>query len=361
MKRKEGAFWVAQALIVAGVLAIVALPSSSVPVSQVSSSSTTQPTGPLMFTSPVSPQGLQLKVSLNSTTMQSHGAISGQVEVVNTLNQNVTLSGLVQNQNVSEWGFSYVPCGTSLFMGFGVFNGRVTAANLSTAGLPVELIPPLEMACPFPIGYTSATFLPDGSQVIAWFGSGEPPPGHPVTQAQLDVTTYYSTKGYSGCCQTKGLLGYWNDSITNKGDLSLASPAFVYFTPGEYTIVAADDWDQYVYVSFVVQSPGAYSSSSTSNIAGANAVVATITVTTTLTTQASQATTTYAIPTTSCTLMGPIVTTTTTITVGPNPPASTTTTTVTTTSTSYTQTVTVTSCTESEPTVTSTVTTTVDP
>jgi hypothetical protein len=87
--------------------------------------------------------------------------------------------------------------------------------------------------------------------------------------------------------------------------------------------------------------------------------LATVTVTATLTTQASQATTTYAIPTTSCAIMRTTVTTTTTITVGPTPPASTTT--VTTTSTSYTKTVTVTSCTYIVPTVTSTVTTTVLP
>ena len=89
--------------------------------------------------------------------------------------------------------------------------------------------------------------------------------------------------------------------------------------------------------------------------------VATVTVTQTLTTLASQATTTYANPTTGCTEPGPIETTTTTITVGPTPPAYTITVTVTTTATNYTQTLTVTSCTYSYPTVTSTTTTTVDP
>jgi hypothetical protein len=103
--------------------------------------------------------------------------------------------------------------------------------------------------------------------------------------------------------------------------------------------------------------------SSTSSGAGvsSNTVVATVTVTETLTTQASQATTIYAIPTTNCTFSPVVTTTITTIIVGPTHPASTTTTTVTTTSTSYTQTVTVTSCTYSMPTVTSTVTTTVNP
>jgi len=104
-----------------------------------------------------------------------------------------------------------------------------------------------------------------------------------------------------------------------------------------------------------------YSSTSGGAGASSNAAVATVTVTETLTTQASQATTTYAQPTSNCTELGGAITTTTTITVGPTPPSSTTTTTVTTTSTSYTKTVTVTSCTYSMPTVTSTVTTTVTP
>jgi hypothetical protein len=103
--------------------------------------------------------------------------------------------------------------------------------------------------------------------------------------------------------------------------------------------------------------------SSTSGGAGisSNTAVATVTMTATLTTQASQATTTYAIPTSDCTPLGGEIVILTTITVGPTPPASTTTTTVTTTSSTYTQTVTVTSCIGSGSTVTSTVTTTANP
>jgi hypothetical protein len=94
--------------------------------------------------------------------------------------------------------------------------------------------------------------------------------------------------------------------------------------------------------------------------AGVHTVVETMTVTETLTTGASQATKTYASPTTNCT-SPTTITTTTTIIAGPQLPESTTTTTttVTTTSTSYSQTVTVTSCTYSVSTVTSAVTTVV--
>jgi hypothetical protein len=113
--------------------------------------------------------------------------------------------------------------------------------------------------------------------------------------------------------------------------------------------------------SYLLVSTSVFSTSSGAGISS-DIVVATVTVTETSTTQASQATTTYAIPTANCTFSPVVTTTITTITVGPTPPASTTTTTVTTTSTSYTQTVTVTSCTYSMPTmVTSTVTTTANP
>jgi len=84
---------------------------------------------------------------------------------------------------------------------------------------------------------------------------------------------------------------------------------------------------------------------------GLRTVVATATATETLTTQASQATTTFVVPATNCSLVaGSAVTTT--IIVGPQLPASTitTTTTVTTTSTIYSQTVTVTSCMYNPPT-----------
>jgi hypothetical protein len=102
------------------------------------------------------------------------------------------------------------------------------------------------------------------------------------------------------------------------------------------------------------------STSSTSGGAGisSNTVVATVTVTTTLTAQASQATTSYVLPS-GCSYYPLTTTVTSTATVGSGVPVSTSTTTVTTTSTSYSQTVTGTSCTHgSNPTVTSTVTTT---
>jgi hypothetical protein len=54
------------------------------------------------------------------------------------------------------------------------------------------------------------------------------------------------------CGASPGLVGSWNHGVAAGGDLNFTSPAFVYFSPEEYTIVATDDWNQYVYAILVV-------------------------------------------------------------------------------------------------------------
>jgi len=330
----------------------------TVATSKSSTSPTTSSEGSVAFVSPTSEQGLQLRVVLNSSVVPTNGSLGAQIGLYNTLDKNVSLS-VTEDQQISTWNggdflCSYNPSGN--LAGFAVFEGDVTAANLSEAGKPLQLDPQLfpyiQIGCPTEESFpANVTFFPESNRVSYAYG----------VVAAIDAKTLGCayTEQASQCTGT-GLVGYWNDSIPTAGNLGFSSPAFVYFKPGEYTIVATDEWNQYVYATFTVQPPGASSSSSVSTTAGAN-WVATVTATDTITTQASQATTSYAIPTTNCTIVGVTVTTTTTTTVGPGPPVSTTTTTLTTTSTSYSQTVTVTSCTYSEPTVTSTVTTTTIP
>ncbi len=334
--------------------------------SQSSTSPTTSSEGPLVFVSPTSEQGLQLRVVLNSSVIPTNGTLSAQIALYNTLDKNVSVS-VTDDQQISAWNGRDFLCGwnpSGNLAGFAVFQGDVAATNLSKAGQQLELDPAVFIPCPTEESFpANATFFPESDRVSYAYG---------VAADVNPKTLGCETNGQESQCLGTGLVGYWNDSVSAGGSVSwvgnfgyvgnvgFSSPAFVHFPPGEYTIVATDEWNQYVYATFVVQPPGDASSSSTSSTAGANASVATVTVTETLTTLASQATTTYAIPP-SCTTTAPTLTTTTIITVGPTPPASTTTTTVTTTSTSYTQTVTVTSCTYSEPTVTSTVTTTTNP
>jgi hypothetical protein len=339
-----------------------------------SKTSTTLSEGPLVFVSPTSEQGLQLELTLNATTVHSGGAISGQVTIENTSNQNATVSYLGPSENVSAWSGYITECPLGLFMGYAVFAGHFTAGNISSAGTPLGMVPgatgiicpPPEYLPPNNQSSSQVIFLPGTVQTEAneTFNlqtvGGSLKSFSILVPNQLNVSTvfpYVRDSKYSiACgCAEPGLVGYYQD---------IGGGIFFPFSRGEYTVVAWDAWNQYAYATFLVRSPEASSQSSpsattTSGAAGANTAAAatTVTVTETLTTQAPQATTTYAIPTTSCTFSPVVTTTITTITVGSTPPATTTTTTVTTTSTSYAQTVTVTSCTYSMSTVTSTVTT----
>jgi hypothetical protein len=249
MKRKEGAFAVVQAAIFVGVIALVALPALSANQTQVSTSSTSSE-GQLAFLSEVSPQGLQLSVTLNSSSAQSHGAIRASVEVLNTLNRNVSFSGVAQNQNIPEWnGDDYVCAGTptSFLLGFAVFEGRFSAGNISSAGPPLKLDPPFHAPCAASLNPGAVTFLPGRDRVVVTAGLGAQQSSYKAT-LQLNATTGYCTglglAGLGGeidCQANPGLAGYWNDSVLAGGDVNFTSPAFVYFPPGEYTIVAADD------------------------------------------------------------------------------------------------------------------------
>src|SRR3984885_1219407 len=239
MRRKEAGFIVAQAAIFVGVIALVSLPIQFANEQQVSTSSAVGRS--LVFTSGVSPQGLQLEVTLNSSSIQSHGAISGKVEVLNTLDRNVSLSGLAQDQNISEWNGDDYLCanGPSLIVGFALFQGHFAAGNISAAGEPLQLAPPeVIYGCqgaggPGQVG--GVTFLPKGDQAIATADfQGIYEGSYPVT-VSVNATTgdCGDNPELTGFCTGKGVSGYWNDNIPAPGALNFTSPAFVYFPPGE--------------------------------------------------------------------------------------------------------------------------------
>jgi hypothetical protein len=266
MKRKEAAFAVAQVAIFVGVLVLVSLPVQSTNEQQVSTSSAA---GSLAFTSGVSPQGLQLKMSLNSTSIPSHGALSAQIEVVNTLNHDVSISMPGYNQTITGLGqtmeslndFDYT-CGqnpSDFLADFALFQGHITAANLSSAGTPLSLNTQFVLLCPIPyFGQGQDTFLPKSNQVLATYDMVNQT--LPLTAA-VNATTLYCTGselagsgGEFDCGNTAGLVGYWNASapLEHGAIPGLNSPALVYFPPGEYTIVACDALNQYLYATFVV-------------------------------------------------------------------------------------------------------------
>jgi hypothetical protein len=217
---------------------------------------------PLLYSSAVSPDGLQLKITLNASRIQSHGAVTARIELVNTLNRNVSLP-IVANQNMSRFDGQDFLCSvdnpSESFMVYAVFQGHFSAANISAAGAPLRVAPPLYPPCPFRLPLNGTTFLPASADTISFSYSGKTrQPSYRVT-AEINATTGCcggpGLTGHGGsvdCGASPGLVGYWNPNISPGRNLNLTSPAFVYFPSGDYTIVAADDWNQYVYANFTV-------------------------------------------------------------------------------------------------------------
>jgi hypothetical protein len=218
--------------------------------------------GPLLYSSAVSPDGLQLKVTLNTSSILSHGAVTARIELLNTLNRNISLP-IVANQNMSRFDGQDFLCDvdnpSDSFLVYAVFKGHFSAANTSAAGYPLRLAPPLYPPCPFRLPLNGTTFLPNSDNTFSLSYSGKTQQPSYRATAEINATTGSCVgSGFSGhggsidCGANPGLVGYWSPNISPRGNLNFTSPAFVYFPSGEYTIVAADDWNQYVYAYFTV-------------------------------------------------------------------------------------------------------------
>jgi hypothetical protein len=249
MKRKEGAFAVALAAIFVGVVTLVALPSQSANEAQPAASSSTNG-APLVFASGIALNGLQLKMVLNATSMRPGGAIFGNVTVVNTSHQNATVQ-TQQSQNITTWDYYNDNCMWEYFVGYAVFNGHYAAGNISSAGTPLEQVPrTATAACPGGPFSGPITFLPSGSgqeKSGMFFDPASPHDGPFSDLVNLTTGVCKDTESFvAGCLSSyPGLVGYWN--------MTASPPTVVRFSPGEYTILAWDDWNQYVYAIFVVR------------------------------------------------------------------------------------------------------------
>src|SRR5208282_2857092 len=113
--------------------------------------------GFLKYLSGISPEGLQLQVTLNSSSsnrVQSHGEVAVQIELLNTLNQNVSTT-VVESQNMSGWNEGDFFCGENQshsLVGFALFEGHVSPENISAAGSPLQLAAPVAVPCPISLG-----------------------------------------------------------------------------------------------------------------------------------------------------------------------------------------------------------------
>jgi hypothetical protein len=200
---------------------------------------------PWAYTSGVSPDGLQLRVILNSTNIHSHGALGVQIQVVNTRDQNVSVSmppaNAIESGDMYEWSeYDEVCAGnpSDYIAAFAVFQGHYSEANLS-AGTQLLEAPIWASFCG--AGFyapSEVTFHPNSDLTNYTF------------KAEVNATTNYC--GPNNCDNTSGLVGYWHATSQLSSDFNYTSPAFAYFAPGEYTIAATDAWNQYVYATFVV-------------------------------------------------------------------------------------------------------------
>jgi hypothetical protein len=270
--------------------------SSQTSESSTSSSSTT--TTHYSTTSPAS--GLQLQIALNATTVEEGSPLSAQISLFNTLLVGLPLrANYSANPNIANWDLYDYLCGLSFsvedVLGFAMFQGSYASGNLSQAGAPMLLTPPMATSCPnrfydqayvqsvefAPESYLatlsanasfSDVFKPQSAdmQVNAVTGSCSASPYNATGySSEGGVTTTFSGIQYSVSCGPSGggsLYGYWTRPAGGDGyvsidgssngtvtaGLKLMQSYFHQFAPGVYTIVAEDMWNQTVFAHFRV-------------------------------------------------------------------------------------------------------------
>jgi hypothetical protein len=269
------------------------------------------------FYSQVSPAGLQLQIRLNTTEMPQDSGLIAQVSLFNTLSTNLSLTpNFSADAGIVNWDSYDSLCGlTSVdgIFGFALFQGHYAAGNLSQAGAPMLLTPPVASAsCPNKFGdeayIQNVQFAPES--VVATMSANSSFSNVFKTQStemQVNATTGvcttspYAVSGYGsedgvtttfsgtelawGCGTSTGALsGYWtmpvngtyvgidsrSNSTITQGLAAVYADYFHQFSPGSYTIVAQDLWNQTVYANFqVAPGPSAASTSSASTPGGA--------------------------------------------------------------------------------------------
>ena len=287
----------------ASLIGAVYLRTNSTPASKSASTTTSQSTktqSPTYY-SVVSPLGVQLQVKLSSTATPQGSPLTAQVSLVNTLATNVSLAAdYSANPNIANWDNYDTLCGLSSVddtFGFALFQGNYAAGNFSQAGTPLSLTPPVATTCPnrfYNQGYVqNVQFAPESHVATLSTNSSFSSDFRAQTVRMLEnattgtcITSPYKANGttfengvtttFSGTelgwgCGSEGanaLIGYWTqpvngtyveiDNVSNSTIIaslnSVYQSYFHQFSPGPYTIVAEDMWNQTVYAHFQVVS-----------------------------------------------------------------------------------------------------------
>lgn len=264
-----GALIVIAMATLAGLVLLASGPVTSTSLTTLSSSASSSTSSP-GFHSTVSSSGLELRVDLNATTVESGGAIGAQIAVFNSLDQNLSLvPNYSAGPSISDWRDYDFFCGGSgnpltSMVGFALFNGNYSAGNINLAGSPLELVPPVGVSCVTYARPGSITFLPENDTAV-FFG----PPYQNGTPYHITIgaTTESCTNpapGTYGCGAGKGLFGYWVTPGITPGlagfsdqDGVVGSKYFRFFPAGAYTLVVQDIWGHTIYAHFqVTPAPG---------------------------------------------------------------------------------------------------------
>jgi hypothetical protein len=182
---------------------------------------------------------LELKLSVNSTVIQSGEVLNISVSILNTLPKVNNVTG------ASDWAlpvlqnFSTQPTPCPSYVSFQISNGYYTESNVSFATSPLQLSPPgLAIPC---ILLQRSFYLFQPSSNMAEFLVSTPPPTYfmvPMGISQL-VRGSFQTR----CCTNLS-------TITMIPVPPSSVPPFPY---GVYTLVAGDEWGQLVLLHFAVE------------------------------------------------------------------------------------------------------------
>ncbi len=255
--------------------------------------------------STTSSDGLQVQAWLNTTTLPVGRVLAATVFLFNTLATNVTVTPDFSANTglVALSGDTYCRgAGLVSMLNFGLYQGRYTAANISQASAPLKLDPPAGMDCPNPYGVSSyvhqvqfaprsynATLTDNASyaksagipQTLEMHMSpatggcnvGPDRVGPAVVIENNSTTTIPSQTELAWGCDVygtgnTGLNGYWTlpangsdvsmnwqSNATLLNSFAVLGTYFHQFSPGAYTLVGEDLWNQTVFAHFEVVPP----------------------------------------------------------------------------------------------------------
>lgn len=222
----------------------------------VSSKRTQLPRQPNSY-SVTTPSGLKLDVNLNATTIGVGSALGARVTFYNPFDRNLSvLTTSPPNPTIAAWTADDFVCSSNslnLLAAYALFQGHYSPENISSAGDPLVLAPPVYLPCMGAFGTGSAVFLPDSSNAsLGWpEGTYGVLSTNATTEYCQDVPNLAGTYSIE-CPVGSSLFGYWDNVTCCLGAATTSSSHFHYLPPGEYTLAVVDEWNQTICAPFEV-------------------------------------------------------------------------------------------------------------